>query len=105
MSNLYLKQLPIGPMQNFVYLIGDRQTRQAVAVDPAWDINAILNVLAADDMTLTGALITHFHPDHIGGDLMGHHIQGPAELLERGQKIKVYVHKQEADYVPHVCGL
>ncbi len=103
--SLYLKQLPLGPMQNFVYLIGDTETRQAVAVDPAWDVDAILNTLAADDMTLEGALITHFHPDHIGGDLMGHHIQGPVELLERGAKIKVHVHKDEADYVPRVCSL
>ncbi len=105
MSTLYLKQLLLGPMQNFVYLVGDRATREAVAIDPAWDIDRLLHVLAEDDMTLTGALITHFHPDHIGGDLMGHHIEGPKELLERGQKIKVYVDKRDADYVPRVCGL
>jgi glyoxylase-like metal-dependent hydrolase (beta-lactamase superfamily II) len=105
MSSLYLKQLPVGPMQNFAYLIGDTETRQAIAVDPSWDVDAVLNALAQDDMTLTGALITHFHPDHIGGDMMGHHIQGPSELLERGQKIKIYIHKGEADYVPRVCGL
>jgi hydroxyacylglutathione hydrolase len=104
-SNLYLKQLPLGPMQNFVYLVGDRSTREAVAIDPAWDIDGILRVLAADDMTLKAALITHFHPDHIGGDLMGHHIQGATELLERGAEIKIYVDKHEADYVPRVCGL
>lgn len=102
---LYLKQLLLGPMQNFVYLIGDTDTRRAVAVDPAWDIDAILRTLAEDDMTLEAALITHFHPDHIGGGLMGHHIPGAVELLERGEKIKVYVHKAEADYVPRVCGL
>ncbi|MGD9762256.1 MAG: MBL fold metallo-hydrolase [Candidatus Binatia bacterium] len=103
--SLYLKQLLIGPMQNFVYLIGDSATRRAVAVDPAWDIDVIRNTLAADDMTLEGALITHFHPDHLGGDLMGYHIAGVSELLARGEKIKVYVHKNEADYVPRVSGL
>lgn len=102
---LYLKQLPLGPMQNFVYLIGDTETRRAVAVDPAWDIDAIQRTLAADDMTLEAALITHYHPDHLGGGLMGHHIPGVVELLERGEKIKVHVHKAEAEYVPRVCGL
>jgi hydroxyacylglutathione hydrolase len=105
MGELYLKQMLVGPMQNFVYLVGDRTTRQAVVVDPAWDIEGILGVLHADDMNLQAALITHFHPDHLGGDLMGHHIQGAAELLERGEKIKVYIHRNEADYVARISGL
>jgi glyoxylase-like metal-dependent hydrolase (beta-lactamase superfamily II) len=105
MGSLYLKQLPLGPMQNFVYLIGDTDTRRVVVVDPAWDIDRILQVVAEDDLTLEAALITHFHPDHLGGNLMGHQIPGAVELLERDQKIKVFVHKSEADYVPRVCGL
>ena len=105
MGSLYLKQLPLGPMQNFVYLIGDREAHRAVVVDPAWDIDAILAALAADDMALEGALITHFHPDHLGGNLMGHKIPGAVELLERGLKVPIWVHKSEADYVPRVCGL
>jgi hydroxyacylglutathione hydrolase len=56
-------------------------------------------------LKLTAALITHFHPDHLGGDLMGHHIPGAAELLQRNQKIKIYVHKSEADYVGRIAGL
>jgi glyoxylase-like metal-dependent hydrolase (beta-lactamase superfamily II) len=105
MGSLYLKQLALGPMQNFVYLIGDADMRRAVVVDPAWDIDRILQVVAEDDLTLEGALITHFHPDHLGGNLMGHKIPGAVELLERDQKIKVFIHKSEADYVPRVCGL
>ena len=84
-EGIYLKQLEIGPMANYVYLIGDLETREAMIVDPAWDIPAILDELDRDDMKLVGALATHFHPDHIGGSMMGHEIPGvpdlPAEVI------------------------
>lgn len=102
---LYLKQLQVGPMQNYVYLIGDSETRKAVAVDPAWEVDAILDELNRDDMKLESVLITHFHPDHLGGSMMGFDIQGATELLARGHDIKIHIHKDEADYVPRVCGL
>ena len=51
-------------MVNFVYAIGDTRTREAVLVDPAWDIQGLLDLLAADDMRLVGVLATHYHPDH-----------------------------------------
>lgn len=102
---LYLEQLQVGPMQNYVYLIGDTETRRAVAVDPAWAVDAIVDVLNQDDMTLESVLITHFHPDHLGGSMMGHQIEGATELLERGHEVKIHIHKSEADYVPQICGL
>ncbi|MFQ5666540.1 MAG: MBL fold metallo-hydrolase [Candidatus Binatia bacterium] len=105
MQPVYLKQLELGPMQNFVYVVADPLTHEAAVVDAAWDIDRIVQLLEEDDLKLTAALITHFHPDHLGGDLMGHHIPGAAELLERNQKIKVYVHKSEADFVAQIAGL
>ncbi|RMD81796.1 MAG: MBL fold metallo-hydrolase, partial [Candidatus Dadabacteria bacterium] len=101
---LYLRQLQIGPMANYVYLLGDRERREAVVIDPAWDIEAILEQLERDGMRLTGALVTHFHPDHIGGDLMGYRIPGLPELLAR-RPVRIYVHKNEADYVRKMFGL
>lgn len=38
-EGLYLKQVELGPMQNFVYLIGDQASRECVVVDPAWEID------------------------------------------------------------------
>jgi glyoxylase-like metal-dependent hydrolase (beta-lactamase superfamily II) len=105
MNDVYFKQIQLGPMQNFVYLIGDPVTRQAAAIDPAWDVDALLRVLEADGMTLTHALITHYHQDHLGGDLFGNHIQGAAELLERNQEVRIHVHKAEAGYVHGITGL
>ncbi len=95
---LYLKQLELGPMQNFVYLIGDRETRECVAVDPAWEIEAILAEAAADGMQLRGALVTHTHQDHVGGHLFGYDIPGIEDLLAR-TPVKVYVHKAEREFL------
>ena len=84
---IYLKQMELGPMQNFVYLVGDPETRECVVVDPAWEINTILDTAQAEGMTLTGALVTHTHQDHVGGSLeswgMPGRIPGIEELLGR----------------------
>jgi len=105
MASLYFKQLQLGPMQNFVYLVGDPVTRQAAVIDAAWDIDRIIDIVAQDGMKLTAALATHFHPDHLGGNLMGHHILGAADLLERNVPLKVYLHKAEAPYANRIAGL
>ena len=113
-DRLYFRQLLSGrdfatddqmaqQMANFVYLIGDRVTGEAVIVDPAYDVDGILNVLEADGMRCTGALATHYHPDHVGGSMMGFDIIGAADLLER---ISVPVHAQheEAKLISEVTG-
>jgi hydroxyacylglutathione hydrolase len=97
-ETLYLKQMELGPMQNFVYLIGDPETRDCIVVDPAWDIEQILNTLAEDGMRLTGVLVTHTHQDHVGGHLFGFDIPGIEELLE-SVPAKVYVHKAEREFL------
>ena len=97
-ETIYLKQMELGPMQNFVYLVGDPATRQCVVVDPAWEIETIVQTAAAADMTIIGALITHTHQDHVGGHLFGLNIPGVEELLEK-VKAKVYVHKAEREFL------
>jgi hydroxyacylglutathione hydrolase len=103
-ERIYLRQAQIGPMANFVYLIGDPATRAAAVVDPAWDVDQILALAAADGYRIEHILITHYHPDHLGGELFGHQIQGTAELLNR-IKAKVHLHKLEAAGARQVAGL
>src|SRR5438045_7873910 len=88
-------------MVNFVYLIGDRETGEAVAVDPAYDIRGLLDILATDGMTLTGALATHFHPDHVGGSMGGYTISGVRELLTINP-VPIHVQADEAPWVMRV---
>jgi hydroxyacylglutathione hydrolase len=95
-NSLYFKQLEIGPMQNYVYLIGSTETRKVAVVDAAWEIDTILKIAAQDEMEITHALVTHTHPDHVGGAFGGVEIAGITELLEKC-KVKVVVHKAEAE--------
>jgi len=95
---LYFKQIEIGPMQNYVYLIGSTETRKVAVVDAAWEIDTILKIAKQDEMEITHAFVTHTHPDHVGGGFAGMEIDGVTELLEKC-KAKVVVHKAEAEFL------
>ena len=108
-STLYFRQLLSGrdfavgdplasQMVNFVYAIGDRESGECVLVDPAYAVRELVEVVGADGMTVTGALATHYHPDHVGGSMMGHTIEGIAELLDHID-CPVHVHRDEIEWV------
>lgn len=112
---LYLRQLLAGrdfakanvfasQMANFVYLVGDDVERMCMVVDPAWDVEGILDVVDRDDMMVVGALVTHYHPDHIGGNIFSHDIEGLARLLAL-RPVKIYVNEREAEGVKEVAGV
>jgi len=113
-DRLYFRQLLAGrdfaqgdlvarQMVNFVYVVGDRQTGEAVAIDPAYDVQGLVDLVEADGMRLTGALATHYHPDHVGGDMMGHSIQGVADLLAI-RPVPIHVQADEKPWVQRVTG-
>lgn len=108
-SPLYFRQLLSGrdfahddplaqQMVNFVYAIGDRDTGECVLVDPAYRVQDLVDVVAGDGMTVTGALATHYHPDHIGGSMMGHTIEGIAELLTIID-CPIHVNRDEVEWI------
>jgi glyoxylase-like metal-dependent hydrolase (beta-lactamase superfamily II) len=102
-SDLYFRQEAVGEMANFAYLVGSRSTREALLVDPAWSVDTLLDCAAADGMRVVGALVTHYHQDHVGGSLFGHEIEGVAHLLARGP-VPIHVNRHEAAGVLRVTG-
>src|SRR4051794_8048600 len=114
-ERLYFRQLLSGrdfatenqlaaQMVNFVYLIGDRETGEAVAIDPAYDVAGLLELAGADGMKLVGALATHYHADHVGGSMMSYAIEGVRELLAL-EPVKIHVNRNEAEWVRRSTGL
>jgi len=82
---MYVRQLQLGPMENFVYLVGADDSPETAIVDPAWDVDAALRAAEEDGRRVTHALVSHHHFDHVNGL--------PALLAARG----VRVHAHAAD--------
>ena len=59
--------LELGPMENFVYLIRDHASGRAAVVDPAWDVQQVIDRAREQDVVITDILLTHSHHDHING--------------------------------------
>ena len=114
-DRLYFRQLLSGrdfavgdpvatQMVNFVYAIGDRATGECVLVDPAYGVDDLVDAVEADGMVVGGVLATHYHPDHVGGAMMGHTIEGVAGLLER-VSCPVHVQRDEVPWVSRTTGI
>ena len=79
---VYIRQLQLGPMDNFVYLVGAEGSPETAIIDAAWDVDAALAAAEADGREITHALVSHHHLDHTNG---------LAPLLERrGVQIRVH---------------
>ncbi len=91
-------------MVNFVYLIGDRDAGRCLVVDPAWNVDDLLQLVAEDEMELDGVLATHYHPDHVGGDLFGSAVPGVSDLLEKAP-VKVHCNREEAEWIRRMTGV
>lgn len=114
-DRLYFRQLLAGEdfargdrvatqMVNFSYLVGDRVAGEALIVDPAHAVDDLLEALHEDGMQCRGVLVSHYHADHIGGDLGGFAISGVANLLEQ-ESVPVHVQREEAPWVVRSAGI
>lgn len=88
MPPLYVRQLKLGPMKNFVYLVGAEGSPEVAVIDPAWDVAAIQRAAGEDGKRIACAIVSHCHPDHVNG---------LPELL-RGLDIPVYAQKRELEF-------
>ena len=62
---LWIRQLPLGNMGNFTYIMADRVSGEALLIDPSAPPAGIMAVLKKEALTLKGVLLTHGHFDHV----------------------------------------
>ena len=77
--------LSVGPMANCCYLVSDG--KDALLIDPAWDIPTIEEALTKNNLHLIGVLFTHGHFDHV---------KFSQTLLEK-YRLKAYLEESDVD--------
>lgn len=84
---MFLKQLQVGHMAVFAYIIGDIESGEGIVVDPGADIDGILSEARNNRVNIKYIINTHGHVDHIAGN---------AELKEK-TGAKIIIHEGDAD--------
>ena len=65
---MIIKQLEIGYMDNFCYIVGCEVTRKAMVIDPGADVDRIMSEAKKEDLEIVTIVNTHGHGDHTAGN-------------------------------------
>ena len=62
---MIVRQIPVGPMENFDYLLMDDTSKEAVAIDSGWETGPVVRAAREDKMKVKYVIATHGHEDHV----------------------------------------
>ena len=85
---MIVKQIPVGSMANFTYVIADEKTRAAAVIDPSWDLEKVLDVLKSNDLKLKYIINTHTHFDHVLGNEQLAALTGAKIIMHRNSALE-----------------
>ncbi|MBI2653530.1 MBL fold metallo-hydrolase [Candidatus Woesearchaeota archaeon] len=88
---MFFKQVPVGLMQNFCYIIGDEKSKEAVIVDAGWDVDKLI-ATGKEKLEIKKIILTHSHFDHI---------QKVDELASKTNAV-VYFHEDDYNEIKRV---
>lgn len=109
---MIVKQIPVGPMANLVYLVSDERTKESLVVDSGWETGPILEEVTGMGAKVRYVVATHSHFDHVStigelaGDLQAEvvaHENAPLECdvrVNNGDELKLGGSKARVLYTP-----
>ena len=80
-------------LKNYNYLVVDNNSRDAVLVDPAWELSTLEGALEEHQANLKAILVTHSHVDHVN----------LCDTFAKRWKVPVFMSKAEIDFYNFYC--
>ncbi len=65
---MFLRQIQVGQMMVFAYLLGDTETGEALIIDPAANVEEIIALAEKNKLKIKYIVNTHSHIDHTSGN-------------------------------------
>jgi len=84
---MFLKQMQVGQMAVFAYIIGDPDSGEGLVIDPAANVDDILSLSKANNINIKYIINTHGHVDHIAGN----------REMKKKTGAQIIVHEGDAD--------
>ncbi|MGA2665877.1 MAG: MBL fold metallo-hydrolase [Nitrososphaerales archaeon] len=60
-----VRQIPVGPMKNFDYLLTEDVSGEAIAIDSGWETGPVVRAAREDGAKVVYVVATHGHYDHV----------------------------------------
>ena len=89
---MFFKQIKVGTMQNFSYIIGDEEIKESAIVDAGWDVDKLIDIANKEKLKINKIILTHYHYDHI---------QKVDELAEK-TGADIYFHEDDYNEIKRV---
>jgi glyoxylase-like metal-dependent hydrolase (beta-lactamase superfamily II) len=87
---MIIKQLETGYMDNFCYIVGCEDSRQAMVIDPGSDVERIVSLADEEGLKIVYIVNTHGHGDHTAGN----------RKLKALTEAEIIIHMLDADGYP-----
>ena len=84
---MFLKQMQVGHMAIFAYVVGDPESGEGLVIDPAANCGGIIKVAEENKLNIKYIVNTHGHVDHISGN----------KELKKKTGAKIIIHKDDAE--------
>lgn len=88
---MLIKQVQVGGMLNFAYLVGDPETGEGLAIDPSWEPDRLCGIAWEEGITIKYIINTHCHEDHVNGNARMRELTGGL----------IAIHEAESKYLRH----